>query len=111
MSLTLANPSSHLEQVRGRAGALPEPVAAAKMIVLIEEVRKAQDSIGGIYEVTAHGVPPGWGEPVFDKLKADLAKDLLSLPAVTFEYGAALAWQRRSANNTPHPQCRRQHWH
>ena len=52
------------------------------MIALIEEVRKDQDSIGGVCELVATGVPPGLGEPVFDKLKADLAKALLSLPAV-----------------------------
>ena len=62
------------------------------MIALIEEVRKDQDSIGGVCELVAIGVPPGWGEPVFDKLKADLAKALLSLPAVmAFEYGAGFA--------------------
>ncbi len=44
------------------------------MIALIEEVRRDQDSIGGICELVAVGVPPGLGEPVFDKLKADLAK-------------------------------------
>src|SRR5580704_9866968 len=72
------------------------------MIALIEEVRKAQDSIGGVSELVAVGVPPGWGEPVFDKLKADLAKALLSLPAVmAFEYGAgfAVATARGSENN------------
>ena len=62
------------------------------MIALIEEVRKDRDSIGGVCELVATGVPPGLGEPVFDKLKADLAKALLSLPAVTaFEYGAGFA--------------------
>jgi chorismate synthase len=72
------------------------------MIALIEEVRKDLDSIGGICELVATGVPPGLGEPVFDKLKADLAKALLSLPAVTaFEYGAgfAVATARGSQNN------------
>jgi chorismate synthase len=72
------------------------------MIQLIEEVRKDQDSIGGICELVATGVPAGLGEPIFDKLKADLAKGLLSLPAVTaFEYGAgfAVATARGSENN------------
>jgi len=72
------------------------------MIALIEQVRKEQDSIGGVCELVAVGVPPGWGEPVFDKLKADLAKALLSLPAVTaFEYGAGfgVATSRGSQNN------------
>jgi chorismate synthase len=59
----------------------PDPVAAEKMIRLIEAMRKAGDSVGGIVEGVARGVPPGWGEPVFDRLEADLAKAMLSLPA------------------------------
>jgi chorismate synthase len=91
-----------LEQVEATPVRCPDSTAAAKMIALIEQVRKEQDSIGGICELVAVGVPPGWGEPVFDKLKADLAKALLSLPAVTaFEYGAgfAVAAARGSQNN------------
>src|SRR5581483_7450523 len=93
-----------LEQVEATPVRCPDPAAAAAMIALIEEVRKDQDSIGGISELVATGVPAGLGEPVFDKLKADLAKALLSLPAVTaFEYGAgfAVATARGSANNDP----------
>ena len=59
----------------------PDPAAAAKMIRLIEKMRRAGDSVGGIVEGIARGVPPGWGEPVFDRLEADLAKAMLSLPA------------------------------
>ena len=59
----------------------PDPNAAAKMIALIEKARKAGDSVGGIVAGVARGVPPGWGEPVFDKLEADLAKAIMSLPA------------------------------
>jgi chorismate synthase len=91
-----------LEQVEATPVRCPDPAAAAAMIALIEEVRKDQDSIGGVSELVATGVPAGLGEPVFDKLKADLAKALLSLPAVTaFEYGAgfAVATARGSANN------------
>ncbi len=91
-----------LEQVEATPVRCPEPAAAAKMIALIEEVRERQDSIGGVCEIVATGVPPGWGEPVFDKLKADLAKALLSLPAVmAFEYGAGfgVATARGSQNN------------
>ena len=91
-----------LDQVEANPVRCPDPVVAEKMIALIDEVRKDQDSIGGICELVAVGVPPGLGEPVFDKLKADLAKALLSLPAVTgFEYGAgfAVATQRGSQNN------------
>jgi chorismate synthase len=59
----------------------PDPVAAEKMIRLIEKMRRAGDSVGGIVEGIARGVPAGWGEPVFDRLEADLAKAMLSLPA------------------------------
>jgi chorismate synthase len=59
----------------------PDPAAAGRMIVLIEKVRVAGDTVGGIVVGVARGVPPGWGEPVFDRLEADLAKAMLSLPA------------------------------
>jgi chorismate synthase len=91
-----------LEQVESTPVRCPDADAAQKMIALIEEVRKDQDSIGGVSELVAVGVPAGLGEPVFDKLKADLAKALLSLPAVTaFEYGAGfgVATARGSENN------------
>jgi chorismate synthase len=91
-----------LEQVEATPVRCPDVEKAAAMIALIEAVRKDQDSIGGVCELVATGVPPGLGEPVFDKLKADLAKALLSLPAVTaFEYGAgfAVARLRGSENN------------
>jgi chorismate synthase len=93
-----------LEQVEANPVRCPDPAAAARMVDLIEQVRKEQDSVGGVCELVATGVPPGLGEPVFDKLKADLAKGLLSLPAVVaFEYGAgfAVATARGSANNDP----------
>ena len=58
------------------------------MIELIEQVRKEGDSIGGAAEIVATNIPAGLGEPVFDKIKADLAKALFSLPAVLgVEYG------------------------
>lgn len=66
----------------------PDNSAAKKMTRLIEKVRKEGDSIGGIAEIVAINVPIGLGEPVFDKLKADLGKALLSLPAVMgIEFG------------------------
>ena len=91
-----------LDQVEATPVRCPEPDAAARMIALIDAVRMDRDSIGGVCELVAVGVPPGLGEPIFDKLKADLGKALLSLPAVTgFEYGAgfAVATMRGSANN------------
>jgi chorismate synthase len=92
----------NLDAVEATPVRCPDPAAAERMIGLIEEVRKDRDSIGGVSELVATGVPPGLGEPVFDKLKADLAKALLSLPAVTaFEYGNgfAAAKLRGSQNN------------
>ncbi|HEX6987721.1 MAG TPA: chorismate synthase, partial [Planctomycetaceae bacterium] len=80
----------------------PDPAAAERMVALIEAVRKEQDSIGGVAEVVATNVPPGLGEPVFDKIKADLAKALFSLPAVLgVEYGVGFgcATLRGSENN------------
>ena len=91
-----------IEQVEAHPTRCPDPVAADAMAQLIDSVRRDLDSIGGAAEIVATGVPPGWGEPVFDKLKADLGKALLSLPAVVgFEYGAGFAaanW-RGSQNN------------
>jgi chorismate synthase len=66
----------------------PDPVAAKKMIRLIDQMREEGDSIGGIAEIVSVNLPVGLGEPVFDKLKADLGKALLSLPAVLgIEFG------------------------
>jgi chorismate synthase len=67
----------------------PDPKSAPKMVRLIEKMRRVGDSVGGIIEGVARGVPPGWGEPVFDRLEADLAKAMLSLPATKgFEIGS-----------------------
>jgi len=80
----------------------PDPDAAAKMVALIEQARKDRDSIGGVAEIVARGIPAGLGEPVFDKLKADLGKALFSLPAVLgVEYGIGFgcATMRGSENN------------
>lgn len=70
----------------------PDPERAKEMVALIEQVRKDQDSIGGVSEIVATGVPAGLGEPVFDKLKAEIGKALFSLPAVVgVEYGIGFA--------------------
>ncbi len=91
-----------LDQIEANPVRCPDPETAIHMENLIESVRKNRDSIGGLAEFFAIGVPPGWGEPVFDKLKADLGKAFLSLPAVTaFEYGKGLGvvTARGSENN------------
>lgn len=80
----------------------PDYNAAEKMVELIDEVRRDTDSIGGVSEIVATNIPAGLGEPVFDKLKADLAKALFSLPAVLgVEYGIGFgcAELRGSQNN------------
>jgi chorismate synthase len=68
-------------QIESNIVRCPDEAAAEKMIRLIEKMRKAGDTVGGIIEGVARGVPAGWGEPVFDRLEADLAKAMLSLPA------------------------------
>ncbi len=65
-----------------------DPILEEKVARMIEDARRSGDSLGGVVEVVAFGVPPGLGDPVFDKLKADLAKALMSIPAaVGFEVG------------------------
>jgi chorismate synthase len=77
------------EEIEASIVRCPDRVAAEKMIRLIERTRRAGDSVGGIVECAARGVPPGWGEPVFDRLEADLGKGMLSLPASKgFEIGS-----------------------
>jgi chorismate synthase len=80
----------------------PDPDAAQRMAAAIEAARKGLDSLGGTAELCAHPMPAGLGEPVFDKLKAELGRALFSLPAVVgVEYGAgfALAGMRGSDAN------------
>lgn len=67
----------------------PDPAMAQQMFDYIDEVRKNGDSIGGVVNCIIRGVPAGWGEPVFDKLHAELGKAMLSINAVKgFEYGS-----------------------
>ena len=67
----------------------PDPETASKMEAYIKEVRKEGDTIGGIITCVIQNVPIGLGEPVFDKLHAELGKAMLSINAVKgFEYGS-----------------------
>lgn len=82
----------------------PDREAAALMLQAVEEARKEGDSIGGFAEILAVGVPPGLGEPVFDKLDADMAKALMSIGAVkAVEIGVGIecARMRGSQMNDP----------
>ncbi len=81
-----------LEQVESNIVRCPDPIVAAQMIEAIEAVRREGNSLGGVVECVARHVPAGLGEPVFDKLEADLAKAILSLPATKgFEIGSGFA--------------------
>jgi len=70
----------------------PDSGAAEKMVELIGKMRAEGNSVGGVIEAVIRRVPVGWGEPVFDRLEADLAKAMLSLPASKgFEIGSGFA--------------------
>jgi len=82
----------------------PDGAAAEGMIAAIEDARRDRDSVGGVVRCVVRKVPPGLGEPVFDKLTADLAKAMLSLPATRgFEVGEGFAATRLrgSQHNDP----------
>jgi chorismate synthase len=82
----------------------PDAAKAVEMIALIDGARKAGDSLGGLVEAVARGVPVGWGEPVFDRLEADLAKAMLSLPASKgFEIGSGFAGTRLTGSQHNDP--------
>ena len=77
------------DQIESNIVRCPDAAMAERMIERIEAVRKAGDSVGGIVTGVARGVPVGWGSPVFDRLEADLAKAMLSLPATKgFDIGS-----------------------
>jgi chorismate synthase len=81
-----------LEEVEASPVRCPHPETAARMIEAIKQARADGDSLGGVIQCRVRGVPAGLGEPVFDRLEADLAKAMLSLPAVKgFEIGSGFA--------------------
>ncbi|MCP9767351.1 chorismate synthase [Lacihabitans sp. LS3-19] len=78
-----------LSLIESNAVRCPDAEMAEKMFTYIDQVRKAGDSIGGVITGVIKNVPAGWGEPVFDKLHAELGKAMLSINAVKgFEYGS-----------------------
>src|SRR4051794_21270101 len=84
-----------LEQIEETPVRCPDARSAAEMMARIEQARTEGDSLGGIIECVIRGVPAGLGDPVFDKLQADLAKAVLSLPASKgFEIGSGFAATR-----------------
>lgn len=81
-----------LSQIDSNAVRCPDNPIAARMEALIKEVRSDGDSVGGIVTCVVQGVPAGWGEPIYDKLHADLGKAILNINAVKgFEYGMGFA--------------------
>jgi chorismate synthase len=70
-----------LDEIESSLVRCPDPKASEKMAECIDQARREGDSLGGIIESVSRNVPVGLGEPVFDKLKADLAKAMMSLPA------------------------------
>jgi chorismate synthase len=90
-----------MKQIESNIVRCPDVKMAEKMIRLIEKMRGAGDSVGGIVEGVARGVPVGWGEPVFDRLEADLAKAMLSLPASKSAPASAASRSPDSSTTTP----------
>jgi chorismate synthase len=93
-----------LEDVERSLVRCPDSAASEKMVALIESTRSEDDSLGGLIECVVRNTPAGLGEPVFDKLEADLAKAMLSLPATKgFEIGSGFAAARMkgSQHNDP----------
>lgn len=81
-----------LDQVESNIVRCPDSECAEQMIERIEQVGRQGDSIGGVVECVARKVPKGLGSPVFDKLEADIAKGVMSLPASKgFEIGSGFA--------------------
>lgn len=81
-----------LEQVEATPVRCPDSAVAEQMIARIKEVRSEGDSVGGVIRCRVRGLPAGLGVPVFDRLEADLAKAMLSLPATKgFEIGSGFS--------------------
>ncbi len=92
------------KKVRESALYCPDPLAEAAMEERLDAVRREDDTLGGIVEIIARGCKAGLGEPVFDKMDADLAKALMSIgtvKAVEIGDGCAVATKKGSEINDP----------
>jgi chorismate synthase len=79
----------------------PDAGAAARMAAVIERARDDRDSVGGVVEIVANGVPAGWGDPTMDKLDARLGFAMLSIPATKgVEIGGGFAMSARHGSET-----------
>lgn len=107
ISMTNLNNVVTRDQIEANAVRCPDASTAEKMTALISELKEAGDSTGGMIMTRVTGCPSGWGEPVFDKLHADLGKAVLSINACKgFEIGSGFAgttW-RGSDHNDPFAQ-------
>lgn len=89
------------DQVERNPVRCPDAAAAAEMAAAIEAARDAKDSIGGVVEVVAQGVPPGWGDPTMAKLDALIGLAMLSIPATKgVEIGGGFAMCERHGSET-----------
>lgn len=96
--------SVSLDRVEASPTRCPDPAAADQMVEAIEDARRRGDSLGGTVGFVARGVPAGWGEPVFDRLEADIGKGILSLPACKgFEIGSGFAGTRMTGREHNDP--------
>jgi chorismate synthase len=92
LQLTKPYVSLDLAEAENNAVRCPDPEMAQQMFDFIDETRKRGDSVGGVVSCVITGCPVGLGEPVFDKLHAELGKAMLSINAVKgFEYGSGFA--------------------
>lgn len=92
------------EEIERNPMRCPDPEVAELMAARVDEARQSRDSLGGIVEVVARGVPAGLGEPVFNKLQADIGQAMFSIPAikaVEFGEGMQATLMRGSEHNDP----------
>ncbi len=106
--------SLNLKKIENSSLRCPDPDASQHMLALLKQLQKEGDSIGVITKTIVKNVPAGWGEPVFDKLHADLAKAMMSINAARgFEIGEGFqsVSLRGSQHNDPFTIDAHQHIH
>ena len=92
------------EEIERNPARAADPDAASRMVAAVEEARERGDSVGGIVACRIRGVPAGLGEPVFDKLDADLAKAMLSIGAVkAIEFGKGFGFAEMTGSEANDP--------
>ena len=100
LSLKEPYPAIDLSKAEENPVRCPDPQVAKEMEDYIRQIRSEGDTVGGIVECVIKNVPAGWGEPVFDKLHAQLGKAMLSINAVKgFEYGSGFEGTRMKGSD------------